>query len=176
MCFILSRSSCSIILNVLMYNLSTLLGSWRTLSHDSYSIQRGIFLSRTIWEEMALFSSSERTSVSAIDKVRPGHPSANQKGKVGWAVVSSIKPISDGCTPTHPTSMGNTNSVPSTSQRQIPKIKFRVLIIGRANAGKTSILQRVCDTTDSPVVYRGDEEVCSLTFVPRPIRSYSLPG
>ena len=72
--------------------------------------------------------------------------------------------------------MGNTNSVPSTSQRQIPKIKFRVLIIGRANAGKTSILQRVCDTTDSPVVYRGDEEVRSLTFVPRPIRSYSPPG
>ena len=72
--------------------------------------------------------------------------------------------------------MGNTNSVPSTSQRQIPKIKFRVLIIGRANAGKTSILQRVCDTTDSPVVYRGDEEVRILTFVTRQIRSYSFPG
>ncbi|KAF5353995.1 hypothetical protein D9756_006983 [Leucocoprinus leucothites] len=44
----------------------------------------------------------------------------------------------------------------STQQapRQLPKIKFRVLIIGRANAGKTSILQRVCDTTDSPVIYR----------------------
>ncbi|KAH9061036.1 GTP-binding protein [Lactarius vividus] len=38
--------------------------------------------------------------------------------------------------------------------RQLPKIKFRVLIVGRANAGKTSILQRVCDTTDSPVIYR----------------------
>ncbi|PPQ94589.1 hypothetical protein CVT25_011902 [Psilocybe cyanescens] len=34
------------------------------------------------------------------------------------------------------------------------KIRFRVLIIGRANAGKTSILQRVCGTTQSPVVYR----------------------
>jgi len=34
------------------------------------------------------------------------------------------------------------------------KVKFRVLIIGRANAGKTSILQRVCDTTESPVIYR----------------------
>ncbi|KAF8960039.1 hypothetical protein BDZ97DRAFT_1357343 [Flammula alnicola] len=38
--------------------------------------------------------------------------------------------------------------------RRLPKIKFRVLIIGRANAGKTSILQRVCDTTESPVIYR----------------------
>jgi GTPase SAR1 family protein len=35
-----------------------------------------------------------------------------------------------------------------------PDVKFRVLIIGRANAGKTSILQRVCDTTESPEVYR----------------------
>ncbi|KDR68943.1 hypothetical protein GALMADRAFT_160725 [Galerina marginata CBS 339.88] len=38
--------------------------------------------------------------------------------------------------------------------RQLPKVKFRVLIIGRANAGKTSILQRVCETTESPVIYR----------------------
>ncbi|KAH9033842.1 hypothetical protein EDB84DRAFT_1676291 [Lactarius hengduanensis] len=38
---------------------------------------------------------------------------------------------------------------------RIPKIQFRVLIIGRTNAGKTSILQRICDTTDSPIIYRG---------------------
>jgi predicted GTPase len=34
------------------------------------------------------------------------------------------------------------------------KVTFRVLIIGRANAGKTTILQRVCDTTESPEIYR----------------------
>jgi len=45
------------------------------------------------------------------------------------------------------------------SRRRIPNIWFRVLIIGRANAGKTSILQRVCDTTESPVIYRGNERV-----------------
>ncbi|KAH9164376.1 hypothetical protein EDB89DRAFT_2102992 [Lactarius sanguifluus] len=43
--------------------------------------------------------------------------------------------------------------------RRIPEIKFRVLIIGRANAGKTSILQRVCETTNSPIIYRGREEI-----------------
>ena len=37
---------------------------------------------------------------------------------------------------------------------RVPDVKFRVLIIGRANAGKTSILQRVCDTTESPEIYR----------------------
>ncbi|KAH9054698.1 hypothetical protein EDB87DRAFT_1568175 [Lactarius vividus] len=41
---------------------------------------------------------------------------------------------------------------------QIPTIRFRVLIIGRANAGKTTILQRVCDTTRSPIIYRGERE------------------
>ncbi|KAH9020944.1 hypothetical protein EDB85DRAFT_2152713 [Lactarius pseudohatsudake] len=43
--------------------------------------------------------------------------------------------------------------------RRLPEIKFRVLIIGRANAGKTSILQRVCETTESPVINREGERV-----------------
>lgn len=42
--------------------------------------------------------------------------------------------------------------------RRLPTIQFRVLIIGRANAGKTSILQRVCETTESPVIRRVKEE------------------
>ncbi|KAN0127831.1 hypothetical protein V8E53_014387 [Lactarius tabidus] len=42
--------------------------------------------------------------------------------------------------------------------RQLPEITFRVLTIGRANAGKTSILQRVCETTESPVIYRRTED------------------
>ena len=50
-------------------------------------------------------------------------------------------------------------------RRPIQEIRFRVLIIGRANAGKTSILQRVCDTTESPVIYRGNKEVCGPTFL-----------
>ncbi|KAJ7859978.1 hypothetical protein B0H14DRAFT_2506506 [Mycena olivaceomarginata] len=38
--------------------------------------------------------------------------------------------------------------------RRLPDVKFRVLVAGRANAGKTTILQRVCETTESPEVYR----------------------
>jgi GTPase SAR1 family protein len=54
--------------------------------------------------------------------------------------------------------------------RRFTEIKFRVLVIGRANAGKTSILQRVCDTTESPVIYgrrkgSNGERVCCLSFV-----------
>ncbi|KAI9452691.1 hypothetical protein BJY52DRAFT_1418599 [Lactarius psammicola] len=47
----------------------------------------------------------------------------------------------------------------SMPRRQVPNVQFRVLIIGRANAGKTSILQRVCDTTESPIIYRANEKV-----------------
>jgi GTP-binding protein EngB required for normal cell division len=50
-------------------------------------------------------------------------------------------------------------------RRRIPTIQFRVLIIGRANAGKTSILQRVCDTMESAIIYRGDKEVRGPTIL-----------
>jgi GTPase SAR1 family protein len=52
----------------------------------------------------------------------------------------------------------------ATDRPRIPEIRFRVLVIGRANAGKTSILQRVCETTESPTIYRGYEEVRSPSF------------
>ncbi|KAL0947868.1 hypothetical protein HGRIS_010503 [Hohenbuehelia grisea] len=37
--------------------------------------------------------------------------------------------------------------------------RFRILVIGKANAGKTTLLQKVCNTTESPVIYnpRGDK-------------------
>jgi len=31
--------------------------------------------------------------------------------------------------------------------------RFRILVVGRANAGKTTLLQRVCNTTDNPEVF-----------------------
>ena len=45
------------------------------------------------------------------------------------------------------------------TRRFIESLRFRVLVLGRANAGKTTILQRVCETTESPKIYRGGEEV-----------------
>ncbi|KAF8436219.1 hypothetical protein L210DRAFT_3407587 [Boletus edulis BED1] len=33
--------------------------------------------------------------------------------------------------------------------------RFRILIVGRANAGKTTILQKICNTTESPEIYDG---------------------
>ena len=34
--------------------------------------------------------------------------------------------------------------------------RFRILIIGRANAGKTTILRGICNTTENPEIYDGE--------------------
>ncbi|KAI6097990.1 hypothetical protein EDD16DRAFT_1601568 [Pisolithus croceorrhizus] len=33
---------------------------------------------------------------------------------------------------------------------------FRILVMGRANVGKTTILQRVCKSTDKPEIFDGE--------------------
>ncbi|KIN99919.1 hypothetical protein M404DRAFT_153919, partial [Pisolithus tinctorius Marx 270] len=41
--------------------------------------------------------------------------------------------------------------------------RFRILVVGRANAGKTTILQRLCNTTDQPEVFDGEgRKVCGM--------------
>ncbi|KAL4064056.1 hypothetical protein V8B97DRAFT_1876300 [Scleroderma yunnanense] len=43
--------------------------------------------------------------------------------------------------------------------------KFRILIVGRSNAGKTTILQRVCTTMDRPEIYNAQGERIDLNLV-----------
>ena len=68
--------------------------------------------------------------------------------------------------PPDPAPMGNAQShtTRTAKSRRLPEIKFRVLVIGRANAGKTSILKRVCETTESPTIYRAGKEVRRPSF------------
>ena len=41
--------------------------------------------------------------------------------------------------------------------------RFRILVIGRANAGKTTLLQRVCNTTEEPCIYdKNNKNLVSL--------------
>ena len=45
---------------------------------------------------------------------------------------------------------------PTTEEIQRTKAKFkqfRILVIGRANAGKTTILRKVCNTTGNPIIF-----------------------
>ncbi|KDQ53802.1 hypothetical protein JAAARDRAFT_39110 [Jaapia argillacea MUCL 33604] len=43
--------------------------------------------------------------------------------------------------------------------------QFRVLVKGKANAGKTTILQKVCNTTDQPKIYNSKGEKIDLSAV-----------
>ncbi|KAL4072629.1 hypothetical protein V8B97DRAFT_325823 [Scleroderma yunnanense] len=42
---------------------------------------------------------------------------------------------------------------------------FRILVIGRSNAGKTTILQRVCNTTELPEIFNTKGEKIDPTIV-----------
>ena len=53
----------------------------------------------------------------------------------------------------------NQSKTRARTSRIIQDLQLRVLVLGRANAGKTTILQRVCETTESPKIYRGGKEV-----------------
>ena len=39
---------------------------------------------------------------------------------------------------------------------------FRILVIGRANAGKTTLLRRVCNSTEDPCIYDDDKNLVSV--------------
>ena len=43
---------------------------------------------------------------------------------------------------------------------------FRVLVIGRANAGKTTLLKRVCNTKEDPVYNKVRYQLCFLLGAP----------
>ncbi|KAL4075531.1 hypothetical protein J3A83DRAFT_4089383 [Scleroderma citrinum] len=56
---------------------------------------------------------------------------------------------------------------------------FRILVIGRSNAGKTTILQRVCNTTELPEIFNTKGEKARwahYSIPPHPLTKYSQRG
>ena len=45
--------------------------------------------------------------------------------------------------------------------------RFRILVVGRSNAGKTTLLQRVCNTTEAPEIYNSKGEKVKYLIVQR---------
>jgi len=43
--------------------------------------------------------------------------------------------------------------------------RFRILVIGRANAGKTTLLKRVCNTTEEPSIYEEGKNLVSYLLI-----------
>ncbi|KAI5987221.1 hypothetical protein EDD15DRAFT_2173989 [Pisolithus albus] len=55
---------------------------------------------------------------------------------------------------------------PAKAKWHIDRIgRFRILVMGRANAGKTTILERVCSTTDNPEIFNGKGEKVDAAVV-----------
>lgn len=48
---------------------------------------------------------------------------------------------------------------PAVARKHFDRIgRFRILVIGRSNAGKTTLLQRICNTTELPEVFNSEGE------------------
>ena len=45
--------------------------------------------------------------------------------------------------------------------------RFRILVVGRSNAGKTTLLQRVCNTTELPDIYNSKGEKVQYLIMQR---------
>ncbi|KAI6037899.1 hypothetical protein EDC04DRAFT_2604439 [Pisolithus marmoratus] len=71
--------------------------------------------------------------------------------------AASPVPAQIEATPQATTSSGPAYRLDSKMANEyLKKIKrFRILVMGRANAGKTTILQRVCNATDKPEIFDG---------------------
>ena len=65
---------------------------------------------------------------------------------------------------------------PETVRKHFDRIGcFRILVIGRSNAGKTTLLQRVCNTTELPEVFnaKGEKVKCLVALFGEVIYEYS---
>ena len=57
---------------------------------------------------------------------------------------------------------------PAKVKEQFDRIgRFRILVVGRSNAGKTTLLQRVCKTTELPEIYNSNDEKVKYLIVKR---------
>ena len=58
------------------------------------------------------------------------------------------------------------NLDPEEVQEQFDRIgRFRILVVGRSNAGKTTLLRRVCNTTEDPEIYNSNGEKVKYLIV-----------
>ena len=57
---------------------------------------------------------------------------------------------------------------PAKVKEQFDRIgRFRILVVGRSNAGKTTLLQRICNTTELPEIYNSKGEKVKYLIVQR---------
>ena len=60
--------------------------------------------------------------------------------------------MADNANPSASSSAGNQEDPADPQLRSMFKV-LRILIVGRANAGKTTILQKLCNSTEDPMIF-----------------------
>ncbi|KAI6166747.1 hypothetical protein EDD17DRAFT_1752927 [Pisolithus thermaeus] len=94
------------------------------------------------------------TLTPALADVQPTGP-RRPEGSVDVPIHAQPEEV----TPGSPSSALSYRLDPTKAKEHIDRIRrFRILVMGRANAGKTTILQRVCNTTDQPEISNGKGE------------------
>jgi len=83
------------------------------------------------------------------------HPAQSAKKSRGF--LNHLKKVFRPGSSSQPSSQSNTPRTElTTNPEEVAKLRakythFRILVIGRANAGKTTLLKRVCNTKEDPV-------------------------
>ncbi|KIK22270.1 hypothetical protein PISMIDRAFT_680483, partial [Pisolithus microcarpus 441] len=97
----------------------------------------------------------------ALTDVQPTGPNCPE-GSVDVPVHAQAEEAAPGS----PSSRSPYRLDPAKAKEHIGRIRrFRILVMGRANAGKTTILQRVCNTTDNPEIFNGKGEKVDAAVV-----------
>jgi len=108
----------------------------------------------------ALWTTHIKLVSSLIDMADQGAPhTANESNLKGFR--NRLKKVFGRDTPPNhstlpPADLAPTVSTITTDPKEAAKLRarythFRILVIGRANAGKTTLLKRVCNTKEDPV-------------------------
>ncbi|KIK15836.1 hypothetical protein PISMIDRAFT_686942 [Pisolithus microcarpus 441] len=97
----------------------------------------------------------------ALTDVQPTGPNC-PKGSVDVPIHAQAEEVPPGS----PSSRPPYHLDPVKAKKHINHIRcFCILVMGRANAGKTTILQRVCNTTDNPEIFNGKGEKVDAAVV-----------
>jgi polynucleotide 5'-kinase involved in rRNA processing len=76
-----------------------------------------------------------------------------QIAQINKLIAISNCPVGSKSQPKPATTASSDDDYRSKSIREKAGRRFRVLIMGRANAGKTTILQKVCNTAEQPEIF-----------------------
>ena len=121
------------------------------------------YSSRSFWKFYSCFILWWNTDDAGTPTNPPGFFTCRQS-EAGFESISTV-PLPSSPSPLRPSvlllfpQILSTMSTENTSDFEDLQKKFgrfRILIVGRANAGKTTILRAICNTTENPEIYDGD--------------------